>query len=321
MNKEQGVLIEKIDVQPVVEKAAQVNREWEYSEIVSKLNAENKVIYDRFFQGVPTPGDEARLPYPLISVDNLRNLNTLAAYQIVPDEYGFNRKIILNEQHFIEVDGKKVWRYGDWALRESLTHEDAHDWQQLKGKTPFKSGKSHSTHNPEFIQKMEDVGLHPMPGVGCHTQVGDADKAFGILMKEWGYPRPEEVTDIKGKVDWFEWDAEKKGKDRKGTSTLDKWSCGCQNARIGAKEFHAVCTKCNNPFIKVEAKATAVLGMTIPEKKKTFQEPKTKEEYQAMLDDEMKRRRAEDLDPLHGLEDYEDLGDYMDRNAPDYGEI
>jgi hypothetical protein len=267
--KERGILIEKIDVQPVVEKAAEVNKEWEFSEIVTRLNTENKEIYNRFFHGVPTPGNEGRLPYPLISVDNLRNLNTLAAYQLVPDEYGFNRKIILNEEHFedyVGEDGKKRkrWRFGEWALRESLTHEDAHDWQQMKGKNPYKIGKSRTTHNTEFCEKMESLGLHPMPGVGCHMAIADADKPFGILMSEFGIPRPEEILRKEGenpKDDWFEI-----GKRKQGKSSLNNWVCPeCHlHARIGVKGnpeiIHAPCSEKKGELVFF-VRAVAMLGM------------------------------------------------------------
>jgi hypothetical protein len=47
------------------------------------------------------------------------------------------------------------------------------------------------------------------------------------------------------------------GKKRKpllGTSKLKKWSCDCGvNARIAAKEFYAICGKCDSIFELQEA--------------------------------------------------------------------
>src|SRR5207244_10008519 len=42
-----------------------------------------------------------------------------------------------------DEDGHKAvaWRFGEWALMETLTHELGHHWQQLKGRDPFKHGK------------------------------------------------------------------------------------------------------------------------------------------------------------------------------------
>jgi hypothetical protein len=53
---------------------------------------------------------------------------------------------------------------------------------------------------------------------------------------------------VKIKDDWFEI-----GKKRKGRSSLTKYSCGCQNAWIGAAEFAARCERCGNEFVKATA--------------------------------------------------------------------
>jgi hypothetical protein len=89
-------------------------------------------------------------------------------------------------------------------------------------------------------------------------QVADEGSPFAILMTELGITRPDDVPRVEGqkpKDDWFEI-----GKKRKGRSSLTKWSCGCQNAWIGASEFLAICVVCNNPFVRAETKAQAMLG-------------------------------------------------------------
>ena len=35
----------------------------------------------------------------------------------------------------------------------------------------------------------------------------------------------------------------------KGKSKLKKWTCGCQNVRVGTADFHAKCTRCGNDFL------------------------------------------------------------------------
>ncbi len=52
----------------------------------------------RFFDGVIAP-DRPPLPVAPLAIENLRNLRTLASYRVVPDEYGLNNKLTLNEQH------------------------------------------------------------------------------------------------------------------------------------------------------------------------------------------------------------------------------
>ena len=86
-----------------------------------------------------------------------------------------------------------------------------------------------------------------MPDVGCHLAVGDG--AFAQLMRELGIERPEDVPRADGQnIDWFKILVDLMGKSRKGRSSLTKWSCGCQNVRVGTREFHATCDKCGNKF-------------------------------------------------------------------------
>ena len=71
-------------------------------------------------------------------------------------------------------------------------------------------------------------------------------------MAEWGIKRPSDVPRDDRKVDWFINPGDLKK--RKGRSTLAKWTCGCQNVRIGTKEFNAQCMKpeCGNIFVQAD---------------------------------------------------------------------
>ena len=54
----------------------------------------------------------------------------------------------------------------------------------------------------------------------------------------------------KGKpMDWWANPRER----ARGRSTLAKWSCGCQNVRVGTREFQACCLKCGNVFQRADA--------------------------------------------------------------------
>ena len=72
-------------------------------------------------------------------------------------------------------------------------------------------------------------------------------------MNELGIGKPKDLPRGKSEfeIDWFKWLLDFKGKKRKGKSTLKKWTCGCQNARIGKKDFYAQCTKseCGQVFV------------------------------------------------------------------------
>ena len=132
---------------------------------------------------------------------------------------------------------------------------DHFDWV-AKNVDPARVAQLYSTgqiyHNKEFVAKCASLGLHIKPGEGWHLKL--ADGPFEQLMNELGIEKPKERPKGDLDKDWFKWLLDFKGKKRKGRSTLSKWSCGCQNARIGTKEFHAVCTKeeCGNVFVRAD---------------------------------------------------------------------
>lgn len=259
--KERGRVTGSNNPQPEIQKHSET-ADWEFKDQASYLYRIGGMMMDRFFNGLVYL-DGRKVPDPLIAFDNLRNNNVLAQYDLRPDEYGLMYKITFNTAHFNEVEGKKEYKYGQWAMCETLTHEMLHAWQQHgRGNHPYKSGRN--THNKEFVTKAKELGLNVMPVYGAHYQVADADSPFGILMHELGIPRPDDVPRAEGekvKDDWFEI-----GKKRKGRSSLSKWSCGCQNAWIGSAEFRAQCLRCGNEFVQATAVRQMIKEMAeIPE--------------------------------------------------------
>jgi hypothetical protein len=240
-----GHLLEFTDPQPEIRKNAESARDWKFADEAANLYRMATLFKDRFLDPILLT-DRRRLPDPVISFENLRNMNTLAAYTLVRNPQGLLYDITMNAQHYMDenVDGKTVkkWVFGKWAQLETLLHEQVHLWQQNFGDDPVRPGRSH--HNKEFVEKCESIGLHPLPGVGCHTQL--ADGPFALLMHEIGIDppdlskQPEEIT-----IDWFKWFLDSLGKRRKGKSTLHKWTCPeCGlNARMGIKD---------NPMIRHE---------------------------------------------------------------------
>ncbi|KKQ43175.1 MAG: hypothetical protein US60_C0006G0019 [Microgenomates group bacterium GW2011_GWC1_37_8] len=156
-----GTLIDPANPYPEIRRHAEKNRKWDFSEEVTWLNRKFDQFKERFFDGVLSP-DRPPLPVAPIAIDNLRNMRTLAAYNVVPDEYGLNYRLTLNKQHYIDgqtEDGDKikVWRFGRYAQCETLLHEMVHHEQQVRGKDPFKPGKI--THNREFKKRTTFSGL------------------------------------------------------------------------------------------------------------------------------------------------------------------
>jgi hypothetical protein len=204
----------------------------------------------RFFDGVFKPWDLSRLPSPPIAIEDMRNYKYLASYHLVPDGYGLSDRLTLNKKHFQLVEGVWVWDYGaEWGLGETIVHEMAHEKHKHKGPTK-------PAHDPYFRGLLEELGIHCNER-GQHFLTAEEDKPFGILMREWGIHRPPEpeLPEVP-KGSW--WSV---GDTRKGRSSLTKWTCGCQNAWIGTKEYHATCDLCHNPFVLAGTKAVGMLGM------------------------------------------------------------
>ena len=232
-----GKAIEIVNPQPEVRKNAEAAKDWAFAEEAAYLYRMAIVFKNRFLDPVLLT-DRNRLPDPVISFANLRNKNTLAAYTLVRNPQGLLYEITMNSEHYVDEEkgGKKIkqWSFGKWAQLETLLHEQVHLWQQNFGTDPVRPGRVY--HNKEFVEKCESLGLHPMPGVGCHTRRADGN--FSILMKELGV-KPPDLSEIPDELDsdWFKWFLDSLGKGRKGTSSLHKWTCPeCGlKVRIGIK--------------------------------------------------------------------------------------
>ena len=214
-------LILKNNPQPEVRKNAERAADWEYREEAIYIYGKAVQLRDRLLDPLHHL-DRERLPEPIIAFENLRNRNTLAAFRLTRNPEGLKNVIILNTEHYIDQDGKKVWEYGRWAQLETLLHEQVHEWQQVFGKDPVSLKRIY--HNKEFVDKCESLGLHPKLGEGYHLHL--ADGPFAILMKELGIDPPDLKEKPEGiDIDWFKWLLDFLGKEKKGTSTLTKWEC------------------------------------------------------------------------------------------------
>lgn len=226
-------LLVKVDPQPEVRKNAENANDWEYHEEATYLYRMAVLFKDRLIDPLHHL-DRERLPDPVIAFENLRNYNTLAGFRLTRNPQGMQNEIIMNIEHYTNGEGKKIWEYGRWAQLETLLHEQVHEWQQVFGKDPVSLKRVY--HNKEFVEKCESLGLHPMPGVGCHTKL--ADGPFAILMKELGIQPPdlsEKPQDLN--IDWYKWLLDFLGRGRKGKSSLANWvcpECGI-HARMGVK--------------------------------------------------------------------------------------
>lgn len=216
-----GELIVKANPQPEVRKNAETARDWEYSDEAKYLYRMAVLFRERLIDPIARI-DRSQMPDPIISFSNLRNLNTLAAYRLTRNPQGLLYEITFNTEHYEAVEGQIAWRFGRWALLETLAHELVHEWQQTAGNDPVKPGKVY--HNKEFVEKCESIGLHPKIGEGYHLKL--ADGPFAVLMKELGIDPPD-LSQQPANIDWdwFKWFLDYLGKKPKGKSSLTKWEC------------------------------------------------------------------------------------------------
>lgn len=219
-----GNITDVANPQNALRKAAESNVGWDYSAEARKLYSRSDTILERFYPSISTPEFEGKLPKVAIGIESLRNKKTLAAYHLIPDGVGLPFKITFNEQHYIDTDEGRQWRFGEWSQMETLVHELGHHWQQMLGHDPF-TKKSRVTHNVEFTTKMSQLGIFCDSG-GAHYQVADLDSPSGILFREWGLKPPADVPRGEpNEFDWFKWFADQEGRSRPGRSTLTKYEC------------------------------------------------------------------------------------------------
>ena len=215
--------------------------DWEWQEIARQLYVWTDRLNDRFF------GRE--MPEAVLSFERLDH-RVLAAYTLRRNPQGLLYEITFNTKHLARPL---------WQTLETLMHEYVHLWQQNYGANPV----SRNYHNQEFVARCEAIGLHPLIGVGCHVR--PADGIFAEFLRAYGVPEPAPLPEPrltpKGKpLDW--WSGPGK---RQGRSSLHKWSCGCQNVRVGTREFHAQCLKCGNIFALVDEHESEDEALPTPE--------------------------------------------------------
>lgn len=208
--------------------------DWEWREMATALYQWTDRFDDRFFK--------REMPDTVLGFGKM-NIRILAAYTLKRNPQGLLYEITFNTKHLERPL---------WQTLETLMHEYVHLWQQNLGQHPV----SRNYHNREFVAKCEEIGLHPLIGLGIHLT--PADGKFAEFVKAYGVPEPSPIkgTKLSPKGRPLDWWTKPEGKDRKrGRSTLAKWSCGCQNVRVGTKEFQACCLKCGNIFKRVDVGA------------------------------------------------------------------
>lgn len=165
------------------------------------------------------------VPVPALTFEKTR-VNNLGYYRIGFNDFAVKDQINLNKLYISRPLNEVL---------QTLVHEMTHSWEYIY--VPEEKRTKNWYHTKGFRQKMAAIGIMTNPK-GVHMAVGDP---FVFLLRQHGVSfdtplDPNGFIIIPPK------------KKAKGKSKLRKWSCGCQNVRVGKSEFEATCDLCSNKF-------------------------------------------------------------------------
>lgn len=126
-----------------------------------------------------------------------------------------------------------------YDILQILIHEMTHLWerQYISKRKRTKSWY----HTKAFRNKMASFGIHSNTK-GNHLA---AEDPFVHYLRQHGvsfefHIKPGKLISLPRK------------ELHKGRSKLKKWTCGCQNIRVGSTRFFATCNRCGNKFKPVD---------------------------------------------------------------------
>ena len=194
--------------------------DWELNSLVWDLYWFVDLFNMVFFKETP-------VPIPALTFEKSR-VNNLGFYRIGRNDFAVKDQINLNrlyiERPLYETLG-------------TLLHEMVHSFEYIYIEESKRTKNWY--HTNAFREKLKECGIHTDER-GCHVAIGDP---FRYILKRHGVDLNHGNMVQKGGLVLVPPKEKKKGK-----SKLKKWSCGCQNVRIGTSEFHATCNLCGNEF-------------------------------------------------------------------------
>ena len=198
--------------------------DWELNNMVWDLYWFVDLFNMVFFKDTP-------VPVPALTFEKT-NVNNLGYYRIGRNDWAVKDQINLNRL------------YIDRPLHETLgtlLHEMVHSYEYIY--IEEKKRTKNWYHTNAFREKLKSCGIHTDER-GCHVAIGDP---FKYILTRHGVSFEHDNLVKKGGLVLIPPKPKKKGK-----SKLKKWSCGCQNVRVGTKSFEATCKICGNDFEMVD---------------------------------------------------------------------
>jgi len=192
--------------------------DWEFNSLAWELRWWIDFFNMAFFKDQP-------VAMPALSFERTR-VNTLGHYVPGRNSMGLLENINLNRANL----NRPLW-----DILATLLHEMVHSYEYTY--VPEAKRTKGWYHTKAFRLKLAEFGILSSEK-GVHMAVGDP---FVFLLRKHGVEFG--TYKISGGLIQIPPKPKKKGK-----SKLKKWSCGCQNARVGKAEFEATCNLCENRF-------------------------------------------------------------------------
>ena len=201
--------------------------DWELNELAWTLYWFVNLFQIAFFKEHP-------VPIPALTFERTR-VNNLGHYRSGRNDWAVKEQINLNRRYLSRPL---------WTILMTLLHEMVHSWEFAY--VPAEKRTKSWYHSKAFRNKMAEFGILCNQN-GSHAGL-DYKGRFVLTLKQHGISF-DDLPIGKRASGIVPIDMMPRGK---GKSKLKKWSCGCQNVRVGKFEFDATCDRCNNKFEFVE---------------------------------------------------------------------
>ncbi len=201
--------------------------DWDLNPLVNELYWFVDLFQIVFFKDQP-------VPIPALTFEKTR-VNNLGHYRIGRNDWAVREQINLN----------RLYLYRPlWSVLATLLHELVHSWEFTY--VPQEKRTKSWYHSKAFRDRMAEFGILCNHN-GNHAGL-DYKGKFVLTLKQHAVAF-DGLCMGNASAGIVPIDTKPKAK---GSSKLKKWSCGCQNVRVGKSEFEATCDLCGNKFELVE---------------------------------------------------------------------